>query len=122
MERQQPSFVYQATQLRALANSRLVNTSLTPAQRASLDELSSFLSTRPATTQDKAAAGQRRRRAGRRASNAKKLQTEVHVDVESRRRRTGAWGWAVHAGEHEREESWRHPRTHALPAEVAVRA
>ena len=122
MEKKQSSFVYQTAQLRALASSPLVNTSLTPAQRASLEELSSLIPTRPAASPDKAAAGQRRRRAGRRASNAKKLQTEVHVDVESRRRRRGAWGWAVHAGEPEREESWRHPGKPALPAAVAVRA
>ncbi|KAI0726533.1 hypothetical protein C8Q72DRAFT_887568 [Fomitopsis betulina] len=117
VEKQPPCFVYQITQLRALATSPLV--SLTPAQRARLAELSAFISAHPAAGKD-TAAGSRRRRAGRRASSAKKLQTEVHVDVESRRRRHGTWGWAAHAGELEREESWRHSSEPAFP--VAVRA
>ncbi|KAH9836102.1 uncharacterized protein C8Q71DRAFT_723964 [Rhodofomes roseus] len=114
--RTQSSFVYDIAQLRALAASPLIGVS--PAQQSQLEELRAFVAPgpRPAnpnpnltpSTGEKAV---RRRRAGRRASNAKKLQAEVHVDVESRRRRHGhgAWGWAAHSGaEPALEESWRH--------------
>ncbi|KZT69087.1 hypothetical protein DAEQUDRAFT_726943 [Daedalea quercina L-15889] len=113
----QPSFVYQVNQLRALAASRLVGVS--PAQQSQLEELRAFISPRTESAPNNGGAGTRdarRRRAGRRASNAKKLQTEVHVDVESRRRRHGAWGWAAHEGA---GESWRHPDG---PVAVEVRA
>ncbi|KAH9924086.1 uncharacterized protein B0H18DRAFT_955659 [Fomitopsis serialis] len=102
--RKQPSFVYGRNQLRALAASPLVGASLSPAQQARLGELRAFVSAPTSAGGEKAV---RRRRAARRASNAKKLQTEVHVDVESRRRRHGhgAWGWTAHS---DAEESWRH--------------
>lgn len=119
MDKQQPSFVYQTAQLRALATSPLVAAALTPAQRARLDELSAFIAARPTAGTDTAP---RRRRAGRRASNAKKLQAEVHVDVESRRRRHGTWGWAAHAGALELEESWRHLSESEPALPVAVHA
>ncbi|KAL6300949.1 hypothetical protein BKA93DRAFT_828650 [Sparassis latifolia] len=53
----------------------------------------------------------RRRRAGRKSS-AKKLQAaNVSTDVESRRRRHGAWGWHEHVP---LEDSWRHPAVVAV--------
>ncbi|KAH9923020.1 hypothetical protein B0H21DRAFT_161072 [Amylocystis lapponica] len=62
----------------------------------------------------------RRRRAGRKASGAKKLAPSVGEDVESRRRRHGAWGWhaqlPAQADTLQSADGWRHAPVQAVSA------
>jgi len=101
-------FVYDFADLLALSSSSLVG--ISTEQHAHVAQLLNF--TAQAITANTSSADTpaeksqtRRRRAGRRTSNTKKLAASVSADVESRRKRHGNWGWQAHA---ELEESWRH--------------